>query len=512
MEPVDPSETEPKVEADTSDELVDTSKTPPDTEDHVGDTDPPEPPEHFPTEEGRTNPDTRDRDDSEQPAPEPSDPTTPELPTGRFIPTERTPGDPGTPGPLPSAPVQQGLPPATPGPNEIPDSTTNMAATPGLRKPEVFSGANPEEFPAWLAKFEAIAKAGGWEAKRHEVLPTYLTQQAFQIYEGLADTETNTFDNLRKALERKFGLGENALAWKVQLRGLKRGPDENIDKYAYKLRNLAKQAYPRLTPQERETLVNEQFVMGQPKDLQFELLRNGEVPLERNIELSKLYMTAINLAQSKRQVNVAIEEQEAPQDHEKSGELKASAPANTEGTAVAHLAGLMQDFVTEQHSVNVALTRMLGANAVKARVNTTFQGKCFKCDMMGHMARDCRAQPLLSPTRAVECYRCHRFGHISRDCPSNSGGNWANSANQGGGWTRSGQGLACRKCGNKGHTADQCRTDMTKTCQYCSKKGHLVHECRSLPDNNAAGNSEPLQKVIGSKNLLTPSNQGAEWS
>ena len=180
---------------------------------------------------------------------------------------------------------------------------------------------------------------------------------------------------------------------------------------------------------------------------------------------------------------------------------------NKFGNVVARLAAVMRGF-------GIALSQMAGVNAAKALVNTTFQGKCFKCDMVGHMARDCRAQPISPSTRWAsggqdsKYQKCGSGGHtadrcwISRDCPSNSGGGWANTANSSGGWTRGGQKLTCRKCGNRGHMVDQCRTDMMKICQYCTKKGHLLHECRSRPDNI----------FPDSKNSLTPPNQGAEWS
>ena len=220
---------------------------------------------------------------------------------------------------------------------------------------------------------------------------------------------------------------------------------------------------------------------------------------------------------------------------------------------MARLAAVMRGF-------GIALSRMAGVNAAKARVNTTFQGECFKCDMVGHMARDCRAQPISPSTgwasggqdskyqkcgsgghtadrcwisrdcpsnsgggwasaanssggwaiggQVLKCRTCGSGGHtadrcrISKGYPSNSGGGWANTANSSGGWTRGGQKLTCRKCGNRGHMVDQCRTDMMKICQYCTKKGHLLHECRSRPDNI----------FPDSKNSLTPPNQGAEWS
>ena len=85
-----------------------------------------------------------------------------------------------------------------------------MATGVDVRKPEFFTGEKPEEFPIWLAKFEAIAKARNWkeEEKKLIALPAYLSQQAFQIYNKLADTDKATYAALVTALEKKMGIGE----------------------------------------------------------------------------------------------------------------------------------------------------------------------------------------------------------------------------------------------------------------------------------------------------------------
>ena len=90
----------------------------------------------------------------------------------------------------------------------LPATTPRAAPTPGICKPDNFTGANPEEFPIWLAKFEAIAKAGGWDEEdiKLKALPACLAKQAFQIYDKLTAAEKSSYTQLVVALQKKMGI------------------------------------------------------------------------------------------------------------------------------------------------------------------------------------------------------------------------------------------------------------------------------------------------------------------
>ena len=173
-----------------------------------------------------------------------------------------------------------------------------LECLPRVRKPTDFTGENPEEFPIWLSKFETLAAVGGWNTDflKHQILPVYLTEQAYQIFDKLPEVDKSSYDNLLAAFQRKMGIGERQMYWKMRLRDTLRAPTEAIDKFVCRLHDLARQAYPHDKEDARTAHVNEQFILGSEDEMRFHLLKRGASDdLEENLRMAKLYEAAQDL-------------------------------------------------------------------------------------------------------------------------------------------------------------------------------------------------------------------------
>ena len=83
--------------------------------------------------------------------------------------------------------------------------------------------------------------------------------------------------------------------------------------------------------------------------------------------------------------------------------------------------------IAEVVNVDDLNTEVFEVNRVRERVTTGSERRCFNCNRVGHVQRQCRARSQLSPnnqaqrferTERPRCQLCAQFGHVATACNS----------------------------------------------------------------------------------------------
>lgn len=246
--------------------------------------------------------------------------------------------------------------------------------------PKPFSNGDVNE---WFKRFDICCRANGWNAAAMALkLPTLLEGEALAVWLELSEEDQSSYSKAREKIKQKMLPMEFLALNNFHRRKLR--PGEALSVFVHDMKSLLDQAMPQLDAPARDQLLLHQFLEGIPDNISRQLRATGETKaLADTVERARLLL--------------AIDTQD-----------QAAAVTNKSDDF---------DLLREQIATLTEQVAALSTPPSSNEQRTLRSVRCFACNRMGHIQRDCpfrrRGRGAIEPRR---CYNCNRIGHIARQC------------------------------------------------------------------------------------------------
>ncbi len=133
----------------------------------------------------------------------------------------------------------------------------------------LFYGRSNEDFQTFFEQFELTANGHNWTPEqRCRKLPMRLRETAYDVYRGLAVDIKNDFAQLQQALNEALRPPEVSRLKAAELHRCMQNATEKVNEFAFRLRELARGAYPDMPELQQERLLRDLFIRSLRPDVQ----------------------------------------------------------------------------------------------------------------------------------------------------------------------------------------------------------------------------------------------------
>ena len=126
-----------------------------------------------------------------------------------------------------------------------------------------FAGTPSENWAKFLARFNRLGQANGWDDnKKRDVLPFYLRGAAEEAYEDISQDNRQTYAGLVDKLGERFSPAKIADLRSIELHNRVQKQDEPVSDFSAEILRLTRSAYPDLTRDHQRGLMKRFFLNG----------------------------------------------------------------------------------------------------------------------------------------------------------------------------------------------------------------------------------------------------------
>nr|CAB3263334.1 uncharacterized protein LOC108950802 [Phallusia mammillata] len=240
-----------------------------------------------------------------------------------------------------------------------------------------------DELDSYLLRFERFAVTCKWERSEWaSALSALLTGRALDVYSRLSDDDAVDYDQLKQALLNRYDLNEEG--YRCKFRNSKPEKGESPSQFAVRLQNYL-QKWVKLSGFSIEwkdvssLLVKEQFLKSCPKELSTHLMEQAPKTLDSLTGIAEQFLAAHNREMAH---DVRQEVRELCADCKQAGHATENCP--------------------------------------KRKPDARVPRKCFLCDKVGHIAKDCYSRAL-PPVRMSSAAACSMEGVQESNLPLREG-------------------------------------------------------------------------------------------
>ena len=255
------------------------------------------------------------------------------------------------------------------------EPTETMTRSADVRRkdviPDKFSGKQP--WADYRRHFEVCKELNGWsDYEAGQYLATRVQGPALKVLSNLPPGTPISYRELSKQLEHRFGPGEQAENFLMELRMRRRGKDETLQELGQSIRDLTALAYPELSADARERLARGHFSEAiDESEIRAGIFRAQSKTLDEAIRAGLATESFLKFEKARERCK--------PMRHVRAVDDRVSdAPVNDR----------MKKEIDELKAGMAQLTEMMGKMKAQSHVNRAHI-RCFNCQEMGHYASEC---------------------------------------------------------------------------------------------------------------------------